>query len=236
MSDLKKVAIAALASVCAWFLVQHAPCPAPIAPPIATPHKRPILPWKREAKVGGDAAPDGTPVQIDFPKELRMHNTGGRDGSGLCVFTSINHAALWQNVDVLKDFQHWMRSKPGGGYPSKVDRMIELKCKEAGVEKPDYIQVEGKDLELIDLACKTGRMPCVTYGFSPSGRYGGSRISHMINLVHADGKNYAALDNNYIQDLEWDTREEFSRAYSSDGGWTFVLLGTPPPPVPRNKK
>jgi hypothetical protein len=238
MSDLKKVAIAALASVFAWFLVQHAPCPTPtpVAPPIAIPRKRPLLPWSRQAKVGGDVAPDGTPVQIDFPKELRMENVGGSDGAGLCVFTSINHAALWQNVEVLKDFQHWMRSKRGGGWPEKVDRMIAAKAKEAGVEKPQYVQVEGEDLELIDLACKTGRMPCVTYGFSPSGRYRGRYISHMVNCVHSDGKNIAILDNNYIEALEWDTRDEFRRAYTSDGGWTFVLLTTPPPPPPRNKK
>jgi hypothetical protein len=196
------------------------------------------LPGQREAqaKVGGDTAPDGTAVQIDLPADKQMHNVGGSDGAGLCVFTSINHAAIWQNVVVLKDFQKWMRSKPGGGYPDKVDRMISQKCKEARVEAPQFIQVEGSDLEVIKLACATGRMPCVTYGFSPSGRYGGQRISHMVNCVHADGKNYAVLDNNFPEELEWLSEQEFSRAYSFDGGWTIVLLNPGPPPPPRNMR
>ena len=189
-----------------------------------------------EAKVGGDTAPDGTAVQIDLPADKRMHNVGGRDGAGLCVFTSLNHAAIWQNVDVLKDFQKWMRSKPGGGYPEKVTRMINRKSQEAGIEAPPFVQVEGSDLEVIQLACATGRMPCVTYGFSPSGRYGGQRISHMVNCVHADGRNCAVLDNNYPEQLEWLSEEEFRRAYAADGGWTVVLLKPGPPPPPRNKR
>lgn len=220
------------------------PSPAP-APPIVIPvnpapaptpdPERPRHPWRplhpHEAKVGGDVAPDGAPVQVDMPQDKRMHNTGGSDGAGLCVFTSINHAAIWQGVDSLKDFQKWMKSKPGGGYPEKVDKMIAQKC---GANKPRYVQVEGASLDVIDLACKTGRMACVTYGFSPSGRYGGHRISHMVNCVHAINGYYAILDNNYPEELEWDSKEEFTRAYGSDGGWTFVLLDSGPPPPPTN--
>lgn len=57
--------------------------------------------------------------------------------------------------------------------------------------------VEGSDLERLKLACRTGRMPGVTYAFSPTGRYGGARIAHMVNLVHADDQWFAVLDNNY---------------------------------------
>jgi hypothetical protein len=35
-----------------------------------------------------------------------------------------------------------MKSKPGGGYPENVDAMIKLKCQEAGVPIPKYIQIE----------------------------------------------------------------------------------------------
>lgn len=239
IEDLQKLFYAALAAVVAWYLVQFAPhnppTPTPVVLPEIKPVRKPLLP-RREAKVGGDAAPDGTPVQVDFPQELRMHNCGGSDGAGLCVFTSLNHAALWQDVPQLKDFQKWMKSKPGGGYPDKVDAMIKRKCREANVEVPQYVQVEGQDLEIIDLALKTGRMACVTYGFSPSGRYNGQRISHMLNVVHADGKNYAILDNNYEHELEWLNKDEFRRAYGSDGGWSVILLSPSPPPTPRNKK
>ena len=114
-------------------------------------------PWRAEAKVGGDIAPDGVPVQVDLPQDLRLHNTGGRDGAGLCVFTSINHAARWQAIEPLLDFQQWMKSKPGGGYPEKVAAMITQKCKELAVPEPKYVQVEGSDLEPIRVALKIGR-------------------------------------------------------------------------------
>jgi hypothetical protein len=224
--------LSVLAGVLTWFLIQHAPRHEPHSKPCPCPppHRHPAL----EAKVGGDVAPDGAEVQVDMPTELRMHNTGGRDGAGLCVFTSINHAALWQDVDVLKDFQKWMKSRPGGGYPEKVDATIKAKCKEAGVPVPLYVQVEGRDLEPIRLALKTGRMVCNTYGFSPSGRYGGRRIAHMVNTVHGAGGYYGILDNNYPEQIEWLNEQEFSRAYATDGGWSVILLDPGPPPVPHN--
>jgi hypothetical protein len=189
------------------------------------------------AKVGGSVAPDGTEIQIDLPGELHLRNKGGRDGAGLCVFTSINHSAYWQNVRVLQKFRDWMTKHPGGGYPSKVDKMIAQICKEEGVPVPDYIQVEGSDLEPLRLACKTGRTPGVTYCFSPSGRYGGQRIAHMVSLVHLDDKWAGILDNNYpgADKIEWLTIEEFKKTYmGGGGGWGVILLNPGPPPVPRN--
>src|SRR5262245_53923587 len=69
---------------------------------------------------GGPLAPDGkTEVTCDIPVELRQKNTGGWDGAGLCVFTSIEHSARFQNERRLWDFQKNMRSERGGGYPEK---------------------------------------------------------------------------------------------------------------------
>jgi hypothetical protein len=242
IEEMNKLVLSVLAAIVAWFLVQHAPrALIPSLPPLILPvdqaKRKPLIPrHELEAKVGGDVTADGGEVQVDLPATLRMHNVGGRDGAGLCVFTAINHSALWQDADGLKDFQKWMRSKPGGGYPQKVDVMIKQKCKEAGVDPPQYIQIEGTDIALLDLACRTGRMPAVTYSFSPSGRYGGRHISHMVSLVHADGKNYGVLDNNYIDDLEWLSRDEFRKTFAADGGWAVILLNPAPPPPPRNKK
>jgi hypothetical protein len=223
-----------------WYLSQvpgPAYPPAPASRPDPKPKRRPLLPWRAEAKIGGDAAPDGTPVQVDMPPDLRLHNTGGRDGAGLCVFTSLNHAALWQDVEPLRDFQQWMKAKPGGGYPEKVAAMITAKCKEQGVPEPKYVQVQGNDLEPIRVALKTGRMPCVTHSFSPSGRYGGRRIAHMVNCVHDDNGYYGILDNNYPEQLEWLTESEFQKSYTGDGGgWTVILRDPGPPPPPHNQK
>jgi len=198
---------------------------------------------KVEAKVGGAVSPDGAEqIQCDFPGQYHMRNTGGMgprgpgSGDGLCVFTSIEHSAIHQNVPELIGFQKWMMRKPGGGYPEKVDAMIDQFCKERGLAKPNYIQVQGPDLEVIRLACKTGRMPAVTYGVSPSGRYGGQRILHMVNAPHGSQAWFAVLDNNYIEPregaYEWLSPQEFSRAYGS--GWSVILLAPPPPPVPTN--
>jgi hypothetical protein len=201
------------------------------------PKGRLATPSRVEAKVGGDVAPDGVPVQVDLPQDLRLHNTGGRDGAGLCVFTSINHAALWQAIEPLLDFQKWMKAKPGGGYPEKVAAMITQKCKELAVPEPKYVQVEGSDLEPIRVALKTGRMPCITYSFSPSGRYGGRRIAHMVNCVHDVNGYFGILDNNYPDALEWLNETELKKSYGgAGGGWTIIFLEPGPPPPPHNKK
>lgn len=187
--------------------------------------------------VGDFVAPDGTEAHCPIPKEFHLKNRGGSDGSGLCVFCSIQHQAVWQGVTPLEDFFKWMWNKPGGGYPSKVEKMIELKCKEMGVSVPLYIQVENNDLDILKLACRSGRSPGITYSFSPTGRYGGQRIAHMVSLVHADDKWFGILDNNYPGTIEWMSPQEFLRSYSGGStGWSVILLDSGPPPPPRNQE
>ncbi len=86
------------------------------------------------AKVNGPTSPTGAPIQLDFPVDRHQKNKAGRDGAGLCVFTSLGQAADWQHLDALRDMRDWMTKYPGGGYPSKVTEFIARKCKEAGVE------------------------------------------------------------------------------------------------------
>lgn len=193
-----------------------------------------------EASIGsGKLAPDKTTeVQCDLPDGQQMRNVGGSDGTGLCVFTSIMHAARFQHVTQLESFQAFMRKRPGGGYPQKVTAMIAACCKESGAKQPAYLQVESDDLDILRLACKCGRMPSVTYKFSPTpGRYRG-RIAHMVSLPHADDKWFAVLDNNYTgsANLQWMDPATFKSVYTGGGGgkgWAVVLLdpGPPPPPV-----
>ena len=45
-------------------------------------------------------------------------------GLGLCVFTSIQYAAWWQDVRVLHDLQSKMKTQKGGGWPEKVDQVL----------------------------------------------------------------------------------------------------------------
>lgn len=197
-----------------------------------------------KAVVGGSVHPDGTAVACDLPDRFHQKNTGGSDGAGLCVYASARHTGRWQNDAAFEGLFDWMRSKPGGSYPEKFDKTLKQFCQEKGLPVPRYIQVEGGDLEILKLACKTGRMPGVTYCVSPTGRYGGQRIAHMTSLAGAgegkgpDGKGwYVILDNNYPQSYEWMSESEFRKAYTGmGGGWAIVLLLPSPPPPPRNQE
>jgi hypothetical protein len=194
---------------------------------------RPLRPWGDSLApvgapvVGTKVAPDGkTQVACDLPAEEKKKNVGGRDGAGLCVFTSIEYSARWQNERRLKNFQAQMRQEPGGGYPSKVDKMIDKYGK--GTR---YIQSTSKDWELVKAAIKSGRMPAVTYnGHDP--HYRGT-IAHMVSLAHADDTWVAVTDNNYPGDNQhvWLSPADFKERWD---GWAVYLIAPPPPPPPRN--
>jgi hypothetical protein len=183
---------------------------------------------------GGPVSPAGAPATVDLPASQHMKNVGGSDGAGLCVFTSVEHSARWQAVRELDGFQAWMRRRPGGGWPEKLDQMLERFCAEKRVELPPYIQHNGGDESFLRLALKTDRFPCVTY----AGRddFYRSRIAHMVNLAHLDDSVAAIVDNNRPGVWLWMTRDEFLyRWRDMQGGWAVVFLDAPPPPHPEAK-
>src|SRR5438046_1817956 len=79
-------------------------------------------------------------------------------------------------------------------------------------------------------AIRSGRMPCVTYGYSP--RYvgppnPGGRIAHMVDCVHYSAAWVAVLDNNFPGDdqYEWMKPDEFQRRWmlgNPNGGWVVL--------------
>lgn len=193
-------------------------------------HSQSIKPYG--AQVGGRLSPAGKPIQVDLPGSMHLQNKGGSDGAGLCVFTSIDHAARWQNILPLIGFRDYMTKFPGGGYPQKVDAFIKRRCAELKVPIPAYIQVEKTDLEILRKATATGRMVCITYCYSPTGRYRG-HISHMVNLPHLDQEWAAILDNNYPGEdrYEWMTPAELTRVAACGGQiWAIIFLDHGPPP------
>lgn len=185
-------------------------------------------------------ARDGTEVTLDLPRPLQLENAEGSDGYGLCVFTSIARACLWQNIPALQGLRDYMRSFPGGGFPEKVDAYVSKLCKSLGEPVPKYLHYRGRSLEPIRRALKTGRMACVTYGVSPTYRYSGKKIYHMVNVVAAgegqgpDGKGWWCVsDNNYPGTFEWMSEAQFLRSFTFVGdGWAVFLLAPCPPPVP----
>jgi hypothetical protein len=186
------------------------------------------------ATTGGPVSPEGVAARIVLPLDLHMRNTGGSDGAGLCVFTSIEMAGRWQNVSTLDGLQAWMRKRPGGGHPSKVDTVLKAFCAEKGHPVPPYIQIESRDLDILRLAARTWRMPAITAAYLPGYR---GRIAHMVDLAHAgqDGEPWAILDNNFPGRWAWLSEPEFLRSYTggSGNGWSVVLLDPPPPPAPK---
>jgi len=193
------------------------------------------------ASVGsGKVSPDGkTEVACDLPDNLQRHNINGTDGKGQCVWASIMHAARWQHVACLEDLLDWMKKRTGGGWPARVSQLLPVKAKEAGVQCPPFIQVESDDIEVLKLACRCGRMPGVTYNYSPTpGRYSG-RIPHMVSLVHADDRWFVVLDNNFpgSDKLQWMDPSTAKGVFTGGAGqkfWAVVLLDPPPPPPPFN--
>lgn len=189
----------------------------------------PTAPAQRFQPTTSPTSPAGTRSVVDLPTSKHLRNTGGSDGLGLCVFTSIWHSAQWQNVTVLDGYRRWMERRPGGGYPSKVDQTLAAYCREIGVPVPAYAQHTGGDDTFLDLAIRTDRCPAVTY----DGRddfYRGA-VAHMVNLVHLDSAKAAILDNNRPGVWLWMTRADFlSRWRGNSGGWAVVLLDPPPPP------
>ena len=196
-----------------------------------TQSTRALAPSGSNITVGGPLGPDSkTEVTCDLPVEARHKNRGGRDGAGLCVFASLDHAALYQNDRAVTGIFQKMFAEPGGGWPQKVDAMMRKYCPGAV-----YVQYEGKDPSILKLALKTGRMPSVTYnGHDP--HYRGS-IAHMVNLVHLDDKYGVVLDNNFVgeRELVWLSPSDFQQRWRGNGsGWAVILLSPPPSPVPHN--
>lgn len=193
---------------------------------------------------------NGVRVTTDLPPSQHHRNVGSQvDGAGLCVYTSFWHAALWQSVKDVYEFRAYMERRPGGSYPEKFDATLASYCKSKGVPLPGYVQHTGGDVEFLKLALKTGRMVCVTYcGVDGSGRYGGEVIAHMVNLVYLDDQYGCILDNNFPGTFLWMPAREFVARWTGiatngqpyrirrsavGGGWAIVLLGSPPPPYPK---
>lgn len=191
-------------------------------------------------------APDGVKATCDLPTTEHMRNTGGigpggpGTGAGLCVFTSAEHSARWQNISELYGLQKYMTTRPGGGWPEKLDQVIAAYCREKRVAVPRYIQHTGGDDTFLDGAVKTDRLVCVTYdGRDDYYRDRANRpvqIAHMVNLAHIDAKWAAIIDNNRPGVWVWMSRADFlSRWRGNGGGWAVVFLNPPPPPHPERK-
>lgn len=244
------------------------PAPAPAPTPSPSPDKpdqnkpskrRAILPWNAgdpfqgvqrppNAVEGGLTSPDGKEtVMLDLQPALRLKNTGGMGrggpgtGAGLCVFTSLNHAAFVQHVKCLQDLQKRMMSEPGGGYPQKVDQYIKRFCPDMVGKYTQLANFKAtpEDLTLLRDVLLSGRLPCITYDGTLDPHYHYQHIEHMVNLIHLSPDWAAILDNNFIRDnqiiwmkpaaLAWMLTAGHSRP-----GWVVVFHAPGRLPIPHN--
>lgn len=194
-----------------------------------------VFPVYGESRLGGKVTPDGREIQCDLPDFLQVKNRGGSDGAGLCVFASAKHSFLWAHVESHERIFEYMFSRPGGGWPEKLKKVIEDISREKGKPVPRFLNYEGKDLTVLREALTAGYMPGITYKFSPTGRYRGD-ISHMVNLVHLDDRWAGILDNNFPGVIEWMDVGTFYQVFTARGGngWAFIVISPGPPPIPHN--
>lgn len=170
---------------------------------------------------------NGSVVDCDIPRALRIRNTGGSDGAGLCVWASLEMAASYQNCKELIGTFEWMKSQPGGGWPERVDRVMKERAPAV-----KYKQYMGKELEFIREGINSGRPVCVTMGTGEL--YGMQTISHMVICIAIDDVNAAIIDNNDPDNIWWMPVEVFhERAMHPNAQlWAFYTLAPPPPPIP----
>lgn len=208
------------------------PLPNPIRPNIP-PHN--LAPLDPEMDFVGGSEHDGRHLICDLPRDMQLKNKVGTDGSGLCVWASLDIDAQYQNVTPLIGFLDYMTKYRGGGWPKKVDDYIPKKADGAPVR---YQQSTTADEKLFEMFLRTHRPIAITYGYSarykdrsnPDGR-----IDHMVVCVHLDEKWGAVYDNNFPGTFEWCSRRELFRRWELGdlGGWLVGYLDPPPPPKPQ---
>lgn len=196
-------------------------------------------------------SPEGAVAIIDLPTDLHMRNTGGSDGYGLCVNTSLEIASRWHNLPEMSGLQEWSTKRLGGSTASQVPGDLVAFAKHKKIKVPSYVQHTGGDDAFLELIYKTRRMPCMTYAGKDD--FYNETIAHMVNGAYLDGMNGAIIDNNRPGNWVWSTRKQhlnrwkglddngnplrisigrgrLFRSVPVGGGWVFCWLAPPPPP------
>jgi hypothetical protein len=189
--------------------------------------------------------PDGKPIMLVLPASEHMSNVGGSDGAGLCVYTSVTLSAKWHNITGAYNLRKFAEGRPGGSYPEKLAADIKTYSTRYHVTLPNYVQHTGGDDAFLDLCMLTRRYPGITY--SGKDDFYRGPIAHMVNLVSLDKAYGSIQDNNRAGKWTSDTREKVlnrwkgrnddgspmrSGRFEVGGGWAFVWLAPPAPPVP----
>jgi len=190
------------------------------------------LAFGQEKAVQNGATHDGQEVACDIPDAMRVHNTIGINGAGLCVWASTEMAARYQQCKGMVGIFDHMKSQLGGGWPSRVDAMMKRYAPETKYRQ--FVGGGDEGLAFIKQAIDSGRPCCVTYGYGEL--YGGRTIAHMVLCVALDDEWAAILDNNDEHHIWWMSAAEFRKRFlhPRGQGWAWYTFAPPPPPVPHN--
>ena len=171
----------------------------------------------------------GQAVDCDLPEEIRVRNTVGIDGAGLCVWAAMQMSAFYMYCGELLYVFEEKKKERGGGWPARVDEVMRSKAPNLR-----YEQYLGNDLTFIAKWIKTNRPVCVTFGYGEI--YGRRTISHMVLCVAMTDQFTGIIDSNDPGNICWMATSEFGRRFTWPGrqGWAFVVVADPPPPVPRS--
>lgn len=166
---------------------------------------------------------NGVTVNAPIPPEMHFKNTGGSDGAGLCVNTSMTIAGAFHGIaDLWRLAQSSLmidsRARPGGSWPEKLER--ELK-----EHYPDeqWFMWESPTTEQVEAFNAQGLAVCTT---TNTGRlYNYDYIYHYIVTIHLDSLWAMIVDSNDPGKYHIMPRAEYDRrAPNPEKVWGTVWL------------
>lgn len=166
---------------------------------------------------------NGVRANAPIPPEMHFKNTGGSDGAGLCVDTSMTIAGAYHGIaDLWKLTQSALmvdaRANPGGSWPEKLER--ELKDH---YPNEQWFMWESPTTEQVEAFNAQGLAVCTTT--NTGALYNYDYIYHYIVTIHLDDVFAMIVDSNDPGRYHAMPRAEFDRrAPNPDKMWATVWL------------
>lgn len=165
----------------------------------------------------------GVKANAPIPPNLHFKNTGGSDGAGLCVDTSVTIAGAYLGLeDFWKLGQSSLmvdaRKNPGGSWPEKLERELKEHYPNAS-----WYSWESPTTEQVADFSSQGLPVCTTT--NTGALYGYDYIYHYIVNIHCDDDIAMIVDSNDPGKYHAMPRAEYDRrAPNPKKMWGFVFL------------
>jgi hypothetical protein len=134
-------------------------------------------------KIGGSIAPDGrTEIACDLPTSLPPKTSAAATAPDSASSPASGTPRAGRTSRFSKTSRPGCDATPAADTRRRSTPRSSRSAPNAVCRRLRTCRSRGRDLDILNRACRTGRMPSVTYSFSPTGRYGGQRIAHIILL------------------------------------------------------